>query len=228
MDGVNEVGEVKVSRLQMEGETAPEHKVEDKRRRTYGLCSVWLCNTEVSQSSAWQKRENRSIFLPCNLLYNTIFLSSSVLLCVTASTAPSTTKKTVRWWELVRHKLYYPTLYTCFCSFIWLFCPCLCVQCWVLRCVRCTGFRRRIKDGCWSGNRCQRRRSLSRYPNSCWGRSYTATPAGVCLYFTLFLIIVKLLFWLEAFYCYKRTHIYHLFGVNREENPTETQENVIL
>lgn len=35
MDGVNEVGEVKVSRLQMEGEsedkTPPEHKVEEKR-----------------------------------------------------------------------------------------------------------------------------------------------------------------------------------------------------
>lgn len=57
---------------------------------------------------------------------------------------------------------------------------CVCVQCCVLRCVRCTGFRRRIKDGCWSGNRCQRRRCRSLYPNSYWARSYASTRAGQC------------------------------------------------
>lgn len=57
----------------------------------------------------------------------------------------------------------------------------MCVQCCVLRCVRCTGFRRRIKDGCWSGNRCQRRRCRSLYPNSYWARSYVSTRAGQCL-----------------------------------------------
>ena len=45
-------------------------------------------------------------------------------------------------------------------------CVCLCLQCCVPRCVRYTGSRQRISDGCWSGNSCQRRRSLSRYPNS--------------------------------------------------------------
>lgn len=57
---------------------------------------------------------------------------------------------------------------------------CVCVQCCVLRCVRCTGFRQRIKDGCWSGNRCQRRRCRSLYPNSYWARSYASTRAGQC------------------------------------------------
>lgn len=56
----------------------------------------------------------------------------------------------------------------------------MCVQCCVLRCVRCTGFRQRIKDGCWSGNRCQRRRCRSLYPNSYWARSYASTRAGQC------------------------------------------------
>lgn len=39
MDGVNEVGEVKVSRLQMEGEsedkTPPEHKVRQEEEESY-------------------------------------------------------------------------------------------------------------------------------------------------------------------------------------------------
>ncbi len=42
MDGVNEVGEVKVSRLQMEGENEdkplPEHKVEEEEAASALLC----------------------------------------------------------------------------------------------------------------------------------------------------------------------------------------------
>ena len=54
MDGVNEVGEVKVSRLQMEGETAPEHKVEDERRRR--RCGV---SRVVVQHGGFTKQDER-------------------------------------------------------------------------------------------------------------------------------------------------------------------------
>lgn len=55
MDGVNEVGEVKVSRLQMEGEgedkTPPEHKVDEQRGRKSldAAPSVWWSEVEASQ-----------------------------------------------------------------------------------------------------------------------------------------------------------------------------------
>lgn len=103
MDGVNEVGEVKVSRLQMEGEsddkTPPEHKVEEE---TYCMLFLlfplttslfflmYIFNIDVSGVFfCW-------VIFGCSLVLLTFDFHSSVLHCVIVFTARSTTKKTVQ------------------------------------------------------------------------------------------------------------------------------------
>lgn len=59
-------------------------------------------------------------------------------------------------------------------------------RCSVLHSRRSTGFPQRTKDGWPWGMSCQRRRSLSLYPDSCWGCLSTSTEPGVFAFFLVF------------------------------------------
>lgn len=88
MDGVNKVGEVNVSRLQMEAENEdkipPEHEVEEERGRQMSSPSTVL----VLHAEQRRVIVGRIPFICLSL--------SSVLRCVTVSIATSTTRRTVR------------------------------------------------------------------------------------------------------------------------------------